>query len=101
MSAPISATSIKMPSAPTTSSSSGPKNERHHGETRMKHVIFALAALSLGATAAQADIVRTPIPNSTFPIAQTVRVSGDAVITYVSGQVPPMVNKEVDASSPQ
>src|SRR5258708_3275325 len=73
MSAPISAINIVTPSAPTTSSSSGPKNERHHGETRMKHVVFALAALSFGATAAQADIVRTPIPNSTFPIAQAVR----------------------------
>jgi len=67
----------------------------------MKHVIFALAALSLGATAAQADIVRTPIPNSTFPIAQAVRVSGDAVITYVSGQVPPVANKEADPQTPQ
>src|SRR5882757_11566983 len=67
----------------------------------MKHVIFALAALSLGATAAQADIVRTPIPNSTFPIAQAVRVSGDAVITYVSGQVPPVISKDADPASPQ
>ena len=67
----------------------------------MKHVMLAFTALLLGAGAAQADIVRTPIPNSTFPIAQTVRVSGDAVITYVSGQVPPLVNKDVDASSPQ
>src|SRR5205814_5490684 len=101
MSGPISATSIRTPSAPTTSRSPGPKNKRRHGETKMKHKMLALAALLLGAGAAHADIVRTPIPNSTFPIAQTVRLSGDAVITYVSGQVPPMVNKEVDASSPQ
>ena len=67
----------------------------------MKHRMLALAALLLGASAAQADIVRTPIPNSTFPIAQTVRVSGDAVITYVSGQVPPVVSKDADPSSPQ
>jgi len=67
----------------------------------MKRRTLALAALLLGSSVAHADIVRTPIPNSTFPIAQTVRVSGDAVITYVSGQVPPMVNKDVDASSPQ
>ena len=67
----------------------------------MKHKMIALAALLLGVGAAHADIVRTPIPNSTFPIAQSVRVSGDAVITYVSGQVPPVVNKDVDASSPQ
>src|SRR5438552_13312666 len=67
----------------------------------MKHGLLALLALLLGANAAEAEIVRYPIPNSTFPIAQTVRVSGDAVITYVSGQVPAMVNKDVDASSPQ
>src|SRR3954469_14300632 len=100
MSGPISATSIRTPSAPTTSSRLGLKINRHHGETRMKHKMFALAALSLGAGAAHADIVRTAIPNSTFPIAQSVKVSGDAVITYVSGQLPPVVNKDVDASTP-
>ena len=63
--------------------------------------MLALAALLFGASAAQAEIVRTPIPNSTFPIAQTVRVSGDAVITYVSGQVPPVINKDADPGSPQ
>ena len=67
----------------------------------MKHAIPALAALLLGATIAHADIVRTPIPNSTFPIAQAVKVTGDSVITYVSGQVPPVINKDADPSSPQ
>jgi enamine deaminase RidA (YjgF/YER057c/UK114 family) len=67
----------------------------------MKLKMLALAALLLGSSAAQADIVRYPIPNSTFPIAQAVRISGDAVITYVSGQVPPMINKDADPGSPQ
>jgi enamine deaminase RidA (YjgF/YER057c/UK114 family) len=67
----------------------------------MKYRMLTLSALLLGCNAAQADIVRTPIPNSTFPIAQTVRVSGDAVITYVSGQVPPLINKDVEPNSPQ
>ena len=67
----------------------------------MKHKMLALAALLLGSSAAQAEIVRYPIPNSTFPIAQAVRVSGDAVITYVSGQVPPVINKDADPNSPQ
>ena len=67
----------------------------------MKYGMLALAALLLGSSAAQAEIVRLPIPNSTFPIAQAVRVTGDSVITYVSGQVPPMINKDVDPSSPQ
>jgi enamine deaminase RidA (YjgF/YER057c/UK114 family) len=67
----------------------------------MKHGMLALVALLLGANTAHAEIVRYPIPNSNFPIAQAVRVSGDAVITYVSGQVPPVVSKEADPSSPQ
>jgi enamine deaminase RidA (YjgF/YER057c/UK114 family) len=67
----------------------------------MKHGLLALLALLLGANAAEAEIVRYPIPNSTFPIAQAVRVSGDAVITYVSGQVPPVANKEADPQTPQ
>src|SRR5437879_1901122 len=54
-----------------------------------------------GASVAQADIVRYPIPNSTFPIAQAVRVSGDAVTYYVSGQVPPVISRDADPSSPQ
>ncbi|MGH6643538.1 MAG: RidA family protein [Bradyrhizobium sp.] len=67
----------------------------------MKYGMLTLVALLLGGTAAQADIVRNPIPNSTFPIAQSVRVTGDSVITYVSGQVPPVFNKDADPSSPQ
>ena len=67
----------------------------------MKYRMLALAALLFGSTAAQAEIVRLPIPNSTFPIAQAVRVTGDSVITYVSGQVPPVINKDADPSSPQ
>jgi enamine deaminase RidA (YjgF/YER057c/UK114 family) len=67
----------------------------------MKHSMLALAALLLAANAAGAEIVRYPIPNSNFPIAQAVRVSGDAVITYVSGQVPPVVSKEAEPPSPQ
>src|SRR5260221_12342284 len=62
--------------------------------------MLARAALLLGTTAAKADIVRYPIPNSTFPIAQAVKVTGDTVITYVSGQVPPVINRDADPSSP-
>ena len=65
----------------------------------MKHKMLALAALLLGSTAAEAEIVRYPIPNSTFPIAQAVKVTGDSVITYVSGQVPPVINKDANPSS--
>ncbi|WP_082747738.1 RidA family protein [Bradyrhizobium macuxiense] len=59
------------------------------------------AALSAVTTATCADVVRHPIPNSTFPIAQSVTVTGNATIIYVSGQVPPVINKDADSSSPQ
>src|SRR5258708_35300037 len=48
---------------------------------------------------ARADVVRHPIPNSTFPIAQAVEVSGNVKTMYVSGQVPPVVNKDADPNS--
>ncbi|MFB9263474.1 RidA family protein [Bradyrhizobium erythrophlei] len=68
----------------------------------MKFANVALGAvLAVAATAAQADVVRHPIPNSTFPIAQAVTVTGNATTVYVSGQVPPVANKDADPSSPQ
>ncbi|MBO4222252.1 RidA family protein [Bradyrhizobium neotropicale] len=59
--------------------------------------IVLLAAMAC--VPAQAEIVRHPIPNSTFPIAQSVQVTGNATIYYVSGQVPPVINKDADPSS--
>ena len=59
-----------------------------------------LAALAAAAPAgANADVIRHPIPNSTFPIAQAVQVTGNVTTTYVSGQVPPTVNKDADPQS--
>ena len=68
----------------------------------MKFIGIALgAALSAMATAASADVVRHPIPSSTFPIAQAVTATGNTTTVYVSGQVPPVINKDADPSSPQ
>ena len=65
--------------------------------------ILTLGTLVAGAQLdiAAADVVRYPIPNSTFPIAQAVKVSGDSATYYVSGQVPPVVSKDADPTSPQ
>jgi enamine deaminase RidA (YjgF/YER057c/UK114 family) len=78
--------------------------------------LLTLAALLAATVAARADVVRYPIPNSTFPIAQAVQVSGNATTYYISGQVPPPLNptsyylngqlppaagKEADPNSPQ
>ena len=68
--------------------------------------IPTLGALLAGAliaslNAARADVVRYPIPNSTFSISQAVQVQGNATTYYISGQVPPVISKEADPSSPQ
>jgi enamine deaminase RidA (YjgF/YER057c/UK114 family) len=62
--------------------------------------LLLLVALSAAApTGARAEIIRHPIPNSTFPIAQAVEVKGNVTTVYVSGQVPPLVNKDADPQS--
>jgi enamine deaminase RidA (YjgF/YER057c/UK114 family) len=68
--------------------------------------ILTSAALGAGVLmaalgAARAEIVRYPIPNSTFPISQAVQVPGNATTYYISGQVPPVVSKEAEPNSPQ
>jgi enamine deaminase RidA (YjgF/YER057c/UK114 family) len=61
---------------------------------------FFFSAVVLGPGAARAEVVRYPIPNSSFPIAQAVKVSGDTTTYYISGQVPPVISKEADPASP-
>jgi enamine deaminase RidA (YjgF/YER057c/UK114 family) len=67
--------------------------------------LAALSALLLGLCCgvgpARAEVVRHPIPNSNFPIAQSVEVSGNPKTYYVSGQVPPLINKNADPKSPE
>jgi enamine deaminase RidA (YjgF/YER057c/UK114 family) len=62
---------------------------------------FMSAACDGSLNAARAEVTRYPIPNSTFPIAQAVQVTGNATTYYVSGQVPPVVSKDADPASPQ
>jgi len=64
-------------------------------------LVAAFSVVVAGSSAVRAEIVRHPIPNSTLPIAQAVEVSGNARTIYVSGQVPPIVNKDADPSTPQ
>jgi enamine deaminase RidA (YjgF/YER057c/UK114 family) len=61
---------------------------------------FVLALLSTMSAASLAqDIVRHKIPNSDFPIAQAVTLPPGATLTFVSGQVPPIVDKNADPNS--
>jgi enamine deaminase RidA (YjgF/YER057c/UK114 family) len=87
---------------------SGLRQEAHPGMTVLKMekhmkpgILFAVATLLAATVAARADVVRTPIPNSTFPIALAVQVPATATTYYVSGQVPPVVSKDADPASPQ
>jgi enamine deaminase RidA (YjgF/YER057c/UK114 family) len=63
--------------------------------------VFLWGAFAVDPGVARAEVVRYPIPNSSFPIAQAVKVAGDAATYYISGQVPPLVSKEADPASPQ
>jgi enamine deaminase RidA (YjgF/YER057c/UK114 family) len=63
--------------------------------------ILTLGALLAATVAARADVVRHAIPNSSFPIALAVQVPATATTTYVSGQVPPVINKDAEPTSPQ
>src|SRR5258708_33454212 len=57
--------------------------------------------LALNLCAAYADVVRYPIPISTFPIAHAVQVSVNVATFYVSWQVHPVVSHEVVPKSTQ
>ncbi|WP_296950199.1 RidA family protein [uncultured Massilia sp.] len=59
----------------------------------------ALLLAALPAVAGAQDIVRHKIPNSDFPIAQAVTLPPNATIHFISGQVPPVVDKGADPNS--
>jgi enamine deaminase RidA (YjgF/YER057c/UK114 family) len=63
--------------------------------------MMTVLALLIGVSTAQAEVVRHPIPNSSFPISQSVEVSGNITTYFLSGQVPPAVDKTADATTPQ
>ena len=67
--------------------------------SRVQTVALALFASLAVFDAACADVVRHPIPNSNFPIAQAVEVSGNVTTYYISGQVPPVVSKDADPAT--
>ncbi len=62
-------------------------------------VSLAVLTAALHTGAASADVIRHPIPNSAFPIAQAVEVKGNVTTYYVSGQVPPVADKSADPQS--
>lgn len=66
----------------------------------LQYVACALAcALPLCASAAAPGIVRHKIPQSDFPIAQAVTLPPGTTLHFISGQVPPVVDKAADPNS--
>jgi len=60
---------------------------------------IALLLAALPAIAGAQDIVRHKIPNSDFPIAQAVSIPPNATIHFISGQVPPSIDKNADQNT--
>ena len=58
-----------------------------------------LILLAAALPAAAQDIVRHKIPGSDFPIAQAVTLPPNATIHFISGQVPPVVDKSAPGDS--
>ena len=58
-----------------------------------------LALLGAALPAAAQDIVRHKIPGSDFPIAQAVTLPPNATIHFISGQVPPVIDKNAPGDS--
>ena len=67
-------------------------------KTVSRTALSLLLAACLPAAMAQ-DIVRHKIPGSDFPIAQAVTLPPNATIHFISGQVPPVVDKAADGQS--
>jgi enamine deaminase RidA (YjgF/YER057c/UK114 family) len=60
---------------------------------------LAVLLCLLPALAGAQNIVRHKIPGSDFPIAQAVSIPPGATIHFISGQVPPLMDKAADPNS--
>ncbi|AXA93884.1 RidA family protein [Massilia sp. YMA4] len=65
----------------------------------MKNTAIAMTLLLASAGTQAQDIVRHKIPGSDFPIAQAVTLPPNATIHFISGQVPPVVDKAANPDS--
>jgi enamine deaminase RidA (YjgF/YER057c/UK114 family) len=65
-------------------------------------VAISLAITFIAATPSHSiaqEIIRHPIPNSSFPIAQAVEVPSTGTLVLLSGQVPTVVNADAEPNS--
>jgi enamine deaminase RidA (YjgF/YER057c/UK114 family) len=66
--------------------------------TPFQRIALPILMLSLPAMAAASDVVRYPLPHSTFPIAAAVEVPAGKTMVYLSGQMGLMPK---DANAPK
>lgn len=66
--------------------------KKHFATTAATLLVPGVLAMLSPAASAQ-DIVRHKIPGSDFPIAQAVTLPPNATIHFISGQVPPVIDK--------
>lgn len=59
----------------------------------MRLICLIMAVVASGAALAANEIVRHPIPGSSFPIAQAVEIPAGARLVYVSGQGPTVADE--------
>lgn len=71
-----------------------------------KVLLSVLLAVSLSVSLAtnawsqdSSSVIRHPIPDSDFPIAQAVEIPADSTLVYLSGQVPTVVDETADANT--
>jgi enamine deaminase RidA (YjgF/YER057c/UK114 family) len=66
---------------------------------RLAALLVPAALCLLPAAVSAQEIVRHKIPGSDFPIALAVTLPPNATISFISGQVPPVVDKAADPNS--
>ncbi len=64
-----------------------------------KRIIVAAAVVLAGGAAEGRDIVRTPLVGSDFPISAAVTVPQGADTIYLSGMLPPVIDKDAPKGS--
>lgn len=73
---------------------------KHRLPARLGALLVPATLCLLPASASAQEIVRHKIPGSDFPIALAVTLPPNATISFISGQVPPLIDKAADPNSP-
>ncbi|MFD1794661.1 hypothetical protein FQV27_06745 [Paracoccus aurantiacus] len=66
-----------------------------------KTLAYAAAFGALPLVAAAQDVIRHPIPDSDFPIAQAVEIPAGKSTVYLSGVVPSVADDAADPATPE